>query len=146
VTADGAAPFTHSIAIRYGECDRQGVVFNANYLAFVDDAMDHWMRSHSGVAWVDTWDVMLKAARLVWHGPATWPEVLAVDCAVGRWGRTSFDVVYRLRVGDRPVADVLVTYVSVAAGSQTPEPPPAEVVSAMGAAVGIPEGLASRPA
>jgi acyl-CoA thioester hydrolase len=139
-----AVAFTHEVAIRYGECDRQGVVFNANYLAYVDDAMDHWMRSHSDQAWVSTWDVMLKAARIVWHGPASWPEELAVDCAVARWGRTSFDVVYGLRVGERPVAEVLVTYVSVGAGTQAPEPPPAEVVAAMGPAVGIPAGLADR--
>lgn len=137
-----APAFTHRIAIRYGECDQQGVVFNANYLAYVDDAMDHWMRSMAaGAVWVDTWDVMLKAARILWHGPARWPEELEVDCGVGRWGRTSFDVVYRLRVGARPVADVVVTYVSVGARSHEPTPPPDEVVTAMGPTVEVPEGL-----
>ena len=133
--------FTHLLDIRYGECDQQGVVFNANYLAYVDDAMDHWMRTFAGQDWVSTWDVMLKAARIVWHGPARWPEQLAVDCGVARWGRTSFDVVYHLRVGDRPVADVLVTYVSIDVGRQEPSPPSEQVVAAMGPTVALPETL-----
>ena len=33
-----AEPYTHRIRIRYGECDMQRVVFNANYLAYCDDA------------------------------------------------------------------------------------------------------------
>lgn len=134
--------FTHRVPIRYGECDQQGVVFNANYLAYVDDAMDHWMRSVVGPEWISTWDVMLKAARITWHGPARWPEELVVDCGVGRWGRTSFDVVNRLRVGDRPVADVLITYVSVLVGTSEPTPAPDAVVDALGAVVAVPDSLA----
>ena len=134
-------PFTHRVDIRYGECDQQGVVFNAHYLAFVDDAMDHWMRSLGGAAWVSTWDVMLKTARLTWHGPARWTEQLSVDCGVARWGRTSFDVAYRLRVGERAVADALITYVSVTVEDHRPTPPPPDVVDAMGDLVPVPESL-----
>lgn len=134
-------PFRHQVQIRYGECDQQGVVFNAHYLAFIDDAMDHWMRSVLPEAWVSGWDVMLKSVRLVWHSPARWTDELAIDCAVSRWGRTSFDVCYRLHVGDRAVADAVITYVSVGAGGATPTPPPAEVVAAMGEPVELPESL-----
>jgi acyl-CoA thioester hydrolase len=133
--------FTHRIDVRYGECDQQGVVFNANYLAYVDDTMDHWMRTFAGPEWVSTWDVMLKAARLVWHGPARWPEQLSVDCGVGRWGRTSFDVVYQLRVQDRAVADVLVTYVSIDVTTSAPAVPPEQVVTLMGELVEVPASL-----
>lgn len=133
--------FTHHVDVRYGECDQQGVVFNANYLAYVDDTMDHWMRTFAGQEWVSGWDVMLKAARIVWHGPARWPEQLSVDCGVARWGRTSFDVAYRLRVQDRPVADVVVTYVSIDAAEQSPTPPPDHVVAAMGELVALPGSL-----
>jgi acyl-CoA thioester hydrolase len=139
-----AYPFTHRIAIRYGECDQQGVVFNANYLAYVDDAMDHWMRSLGDTPWTSEWDVMLKAARITWEGPARWPEVLAIDCGVTRWGRTSFDVVFRLRVDDRSVADVLVTYVSVTVDTHEPSPPPDRVVRSLGEPVPRPTSLATE--
>ena len=39
--------YRHSLRIRYGECDMQGVVFNANYMAYVDDAVDTWVRERS---------------------------------------------------------------------------------------------------
>lgn len=133
--------FTHRLDVRYGECDQQGVVFNAHYLAFVDDTMDHWMRTFAATEWVETWDVMLKAARLVWHSPARWPEQLAVDCGVARWGTTSFDVAYALRVEDRAVADALVTYVSIDVERQLPAPPPPAVVAAMGPLATVPAAL-----
>ena len=36
--------YRHLVRIRYGECDMQKVVFNANYLAYIDDATDTWFR------------------------------------------------------------------------------------------------------
>ena len=36
--------YRHALRVRYGECDMQQVVFNANYLAYIDDAIDTWMR------------------------------------------------------------------------------------------------------
>lgn len=133
--------FTHRVDIRYGECDQQGVVFNANYLAYVDDTMDHWMRTFASDEWISTWDVMLKAARILWHGPARWPEQLTIDAAVCRWGRTSFDVHYALSVHTRPVADVVVTYVSIDPAAGAPTPPPARVVAHMGPAIAPPDAL-----
>ena len=32
------------VRIRYGEVDPQGVVFNAHYLAYIDDVFDNWLR------------------------------------------------------------------------------------------------------
>ncbi len=31
-------PFRCQVRVRFGECDMQGVVFNAHYLAYIDDA------------------------------------------------------------------------------------------------------------
>ena len=40
--------YTHQIRVRYVDCDMQGVVYNAHYLTFIDDAFDCWMRE---LAW-----------------------------------------------------------------------------------------------
>jgi acyl-CoA thioester hydrolase len=140
---DGAR-FTRVVDVRYGECDQQGVVFNANYWAYVDDAMDHWMRSLPDSGWVGAWDVMLKTAVITWHGPARWTEQIAVDCGVSRFGSSSFDAVFELRVGRRPVADVVITYVSVAPDTQEPTPTPPDVVAALGPEVTRPASLPPR--
>jgi len=116
--------FHHEIAVRYGEVDLQRVVFNAHYLAYLDDAMDHWMRELDRDFESLGWDFMLKRAELEWHDPAGLNDVLSIDAGVSRWGTTSFDVQFRVAVAERPVASALITYVGVVAGTSTPAPPP----------------------
>src|ERR1700761_2088408 len=41
-------PFRHELRIRYGECDAQGIVFNANFLAYVDVALTEIWRATMG--------------------------------------------------------------------------------------------------
>ena len=36
--------YHHKVRVRYVDCDMQGVVYNAHYLTFVDDAFDCWLR------------------------------------------------------------------------------------------------------
>jgi len=119
--------FHHELPIRYGEVDAQRVVFNAHYLAYVDDAMDHWMRlldrDFEGLGW----DFMVKRAELVWHGSATIGDLLEIESAVTRWGTTSFDVEHRLHVGDREVVTAVTTYVGIEAGTATVMAPPDSV-------------------
>ena len=121
------APYVHHIRIRYGECDMQNVVFNANYLAYVDDAVEQWLR-HLGVNVYDHgWDFMLKKAVVEWSGAATVHETIDIAVAVRRWGNTSFDVGFVGAVGERPVFDCTITYVGVKAGTRETMPPPPEV-------------------
>ena len=42
------APFRHRIRVRWNECDPQGVVFNANYLAYFDVALTELWREAAG--------------------------------------------------------------------------------------------------
>ncbi len=114
----GGWPFTHSLRIRYGECDMQGVVFNAHYLAFCDDTSAAWMADTIG--WTgtdDPLDWMLVHAEVDWQGSATYGDTLVIDTGVARWGRTSFTVRYRGRVGHRPVFTAESVHVCVAGGS-----------------------------
>ena len=58
-------PFTHNLRVRYSECDAQGVVFNANYLAYVDDAVDRWFATVlHGEGFGDSFDCMVKQATI----------------------------------------------------------------------------------
>jgi len=117
----------HQIAVRYGEVDLQRVVFNAHYLAYVDDAIDCWMRELDADFEALGWDYMVKRAEIDWHGPAGLGDVIDIESTIERWGTTSFVVRHELRVGDRPVVSVLVTYVGVEAGTSTTAPPPERV-------------------
>jgi acyl-CoA thioester hydrolase len=118
------APHRHRIRVRYGECDEQGVVFNAHYLAYVDDTLDTWLRMLERPYQTYGWDMMVKHAELTWHAPASVAELLDIDAEVVRWGTTSLDVRFDGAVGDRPVFTAVLTYVGVAPGTTDPVPPP----------------------
>lgn len=100
--------------IRYGECDQQGIVFNAHYMAFIDDAVDCWVRAIDADFEENLgWEVTVKRSEITWAGPARFGETLTLDLSVGRWGNTSFDVVAVGHVLGRPVIESVTTYVVV---------------------------------
>jgi acyl-CoA thioester hydrolase len=126
--------YRHEIRVRYGEVDVQRVVFNANYLAYCDDAADVWFRSlPNGIA-DGPWDVMVKKAEVTWHGGATAHEVLAIELDVRRWGNSSFDVGFDGSVDGRPVFTALLTYVAVKTGTLETVPVPDDFRAAAGGA------------
>ena len=124
-------PFRHTLRIRYAEVDMQGHAFNAHYLTYVDDACTAWLRDRVGDFEAAGFDLVLKSATLTWHRGARFDEELALDVAARRWGTTSFDVGFEGSVGEQPVFDAVVTYVSVTPGTVTPAPPPAAVRAAL---------------
>lgn len=116
---------SYDYRIRYGECDQQGIVFNAHYMAFMDDAVDCWLREldpdfESGQGW----EITVKRSEIVWAGPARSGEILTLDLSVARWGTTSFDVSAIGHVGERAVIDSTTTYVVVDHADFSPIPVP----------------------
>jgi acyl-CoA thioester hydrolase len=131
--------YRHTITVRYGECDMQGVVFNAHYLAYADDAIAQWFKAvlpadamyvaGNGDA---TFDFMVKKATVTWSGGSTFGDVIDLDCSVGRWGTTSFDVVVRGSVAGDERVEIVLVYVSVTPGTHTPCPVPDTVKAHLG--------------
>ena len=127
------APYVHRVRVRYGEVDMQRVVFNAHYLAYCDDAVEHWL-SVLGVSVIDLgWDFMLKKAVIEWDGAATVHDILEIAVGVTRWGNTSFDVGFTGTVEGRPVFSTTITYVGVKTGTRETMAPPPEVRALMDA-------------
>ena len=120
--------YRHEVRVRYADCDMQGVVYNAHYLTFVDDACDCWLREVDASFETNLgWEVMLKKAEVTWHEPGRFGETLEIECDVTRWGNTSFDIAYEVRVGERHVVSALVTYVTVDHEHYRPVPIPGEL-------------------
>jgi acyl-CoA thioester hydrolase len=125
-------PYRHEIRIRYGEVDMQRHVFNAHYLAYIDDALDQWLRTVLDPEYESVFDIVVKRADLTWSGGAGFGDTLAIDVAVRRWGTTSFDVGFEGSVDERPIFDATLTYISVEPGATTPTPVPERVRTALG--------------
>lgn len=118
--------YVHRIKVRYGEVDMQGVVFNAHYLAYVDDAADSWLRSLDANFEERGWDIMLVKAVVEWQGTAGIGDTIDIAVGVSRWGNTSFDMHFVGAVGERPVFTATITYVGVRAGTREKMPAPDE--------------------
>lgn len=133
--------YQQHIRVRYGECDMQRVVFNANYFVYCDDVVDNWMRlalaPDLAAAGTSTdlhsigFDFMLKTTTLTWHGPVRFGEIIEMNAAVSRFGNTSFDVAISGSVNGDVRFDVLITYVSIDPATQRPVPVPGMVRSAL---------------
>jgi acyl-CoA thioester hydrolase len=85
-------PFSHELRVRYGECDPQGIVFNANYLAYFDVAVTELWREAIGPweAMVERgYDVVVAEANLRFRGPARFDDVIALGARVAEMGVTS---------------------------------------------------------
>lgn len=130
--------FVHRVRVRYGDVDAQGVVFNANWLAYFDDAMTRFF-DHLGFDPKQTFldvdagfDVMLVKAVVEWRGPAGFDDVVDVEVVPTRLGTSSFDLTFTSRVDGREVVAATITYVSIQPGANRPAPIPADVRRRLG--------------
>jgi acyl-CoA thioester hydrolase len=86
------APFVHELRVRFGECDPQGIVFNANYLLYFDVAFTEMWRASVG-AWgemvADGVDAVVAETNLSFRAPARFDDELQLHVQVARLGRTA---------------------------------------------------------
>lgn len=120
-------PFVHRVRPRYAEVDAQGVVFNAHWLTYFDEACTRWfdtMGFEPKESFFRDFDVMLVKAVLEWQGPAGFDDVVEIAVETARLGNASFDVRYTATIGEQPVCVGTVTYVSVKPGTHDSVPIP----------------------
>lgn len=98
------APLVHRLRVRYGECDPQGIVFNAHYLAYFDIAINELFRAALGAYRVMTdrgVDIVVAEVRVRFGAPARFDEQLDLEVGVRRLGTTSISTSHRvLREGE----------------------------------------------
>lgn len=133
--------FTHTIRVRYGEVDAQRVVFNAYWLAYVDDTMTRYFE-HLGwepqETWLGerAWDVMLRHAELDWVGGAGFDDRVDITVRPSRLGNSSFDLTYEAAVDGGRRFTAVVTYVVIDPAAGRPRPIPDDVRAALEAETG----------
>ena len=84
--------FSYPLRVRYGECDPQGIVFNANYLLYCDVAFTELWREAVG-PWQEMvergFDAVVADAHLSFRAPARYDDELALVARVARLGNTA---------------------------------------------------------
>ena len=94
-----AAPFAHPLRARYGECDPQGIVFNANYFAYFDVAMTELWRAAMGSysAMIERGvDMVVADASARFLGAARFDDELQLEVSITRLGTTACTTKHRL--------------------------------------------------
>ena len=110
-----------SVRVRYSEADMQGIVFNANYLAFADvgvteyfralvgakgneDSLGKFMELFGGDNWV-------RHAEVEFLAPAKADDLIDVCVRITRFGRTSYSALVHIVREDVLLNVIKLTYV-----------------------------------
>jgi acyl-CoA thioester hydrolase len=92
--------FSMPVHVRYLEVDAQGVVFNAWYLAWFDEAMAAYL-ADAGMpyqAMLDAgYDVQVVRSEIDWKAGVGFGDAVEVAVSTGRLGRTSFALDFAVR-------------------------------------------------
>jgi acyl-CoA thioester hydrolase len=127
--------FVHPVHVRYLEVDAQGVVFNAWYLAYFDDAMTAFL-AHQGLPYAEMleagFDVQLVRSEIDWRAGIGFGDDVGIAVSTARIGRTSFALDFDVRRGGDVTCHGRTVYVVVATdGSGKREVPP-QLAAALG--------------
>jgi len=126
--------YTHRLRVRYGECDQQGVVFNAHYFAYFDHVLTEVWRDavmpynemiESGV------DVVVAEARASFRKPARFDEEIDLHWWVTRLGNTAMTTRIDVMRGDELLVEGELVHVYVEAGTSSKRAIPDEIREAL---------------
>lgn len=124
------------LRVRYHECDGQGIVFNAHYLAYVDMAAFEVEKALFGSheAFLATGvDVVVAESNLRYHAPCRYDDDLVVAAYLAHLGTTSMGYEFEIRRDGELTTEVRTRYVFVDPATLRKTTPPAEVRAAYSA-------------
>lgn len=123
------------LRVRFHECDPQGVVFHAHYLAYADMASFEMFRELFGhyQAVLDRgFDMVVAESNVRYLAPCRYDDALEVSVFVDRVGKTSLVLRYEIHNEGVLAAEVVNRYVWVSRESMRPALPPEDIRAAFG--------------
>lgn len=106
--------------MRYSECDLQGVVFNANYLTYLDETITELWRAsvqggYQGMVGRGV-DMVVAEATLRFLASARFDDEIDVEADVIRLGTTAMTTELRVVRGSELLVEAVMRHVFVHAG------------------------------
>ena len=119
--------FEHPLRVRFGECDPQGIVFNAHYVAWFDVVLTELWREALG-----SWGAMVERGvdavvahlDVDFHAPARADDLVVLAVGVETLGTTSLSTVFQVRRGEELLVEGRMRHVFVDARTWRKEPMP----------------------
>jgi acyl-CoA thioester hydrolase len=121
-------PYVHTLRVRYGECDPQGVVFNAHYLAYFDVALTEMWRAAVAGGYGEMMqrgvDLMVAETTCRYRVPARFDDELSVALGITHLGTTSMRTRFDVTRGGATVVegDMRHVFIDLATHRKTPVP------------------------
>jgi len=119
------------LRVRYGECDPQGVVFNANYFGYFDVVLTEAWRDAIGpyndMIEEHGTDLVVAEASARYRGPARFDEVLDLKWRITALGSTSMSTRIDVSVEGRPVVEGNMRHVFIDPATKAKKEMPEEI-------------------
>jgi acyl-CoA thioester hydrolase len=123
------AEFRHTIRVRFNECDPQGHVFNANYLAYFDLCMTELWRELGGyTAMVDDGvDMVVAEANMRYLSSLGFDDEIDLILRSVALGNTSMTSELAIERAGVPAAEGTLRHVYLDSEAQTTAPIPTKI-------------------
>ena len=118
------------LRIRYGECDPQGVVFNANYFGYFDVVLTEAWREAIGpyTEMIESGtDLVVAEASARYLGSARFDEVIDLEWRITRLGTTGMSTRIDVSVDGRRVVEGTMRHVFIDPATKEKKEMPAEI-------------------
>lgn len=123
--------FKHRLRVRYSEVDAQRIVFNSNYLNYLDIAVGEYFREGLQLDLAELekdeiFDYVIKKVTLDYNKPATMYDWLNIWCRIVKLGNTSIVMEFTItRDGeDEALLTAEILYVSYNPKKKATQPIP----------------------
>jgi acyl-CoA thioester hydrolase len=114
-------PFRHRLRVRWSECDPQGVVFNPQYMSYLDHSFSElWRAAYPGgyVAMLEAGaDMVLAEATLRFRNSARFDEEIDVELSVTRLGNTALGTAAAIVRGEETLLEADLRHVFINRGT-----------------------------
>ena len=126
--------FKHTLRVRYSECDPQGVVFNANYVAYFDVILTELWREALG-SYQDMveggTDMVVAEVNVRFLGPARFDDEVEFEARLTRLGETSMSTRIDSSTGGHPVVQGEIRHVFIDPATKAKTPMPENIRTAL---------------
>ena len=126
--ASGTAMVATEVRVLYGDVDRMGYAYYANYLRWFEAGRNEYLRAQ-GLSYRDFEDgfglvLPVVEAGVSYRTPARYDDLLAVETSLGDVRRASARVTYRVVRGDEVLATGHTVHACVDAAGRVKRMPP----------------------
>lgn len=129
--------FSHRVRVRYNECDPQGIVFNANYVVYVDLTVGElWRRLFGSYqAFIDQTgvDIVVADLQLRFRASARFDDEIDIALDPTLTSSSSITTAFRISRDDTLLVEGSVRHVCVDARDLAKTPAPELLREAIGA-------------